>query len=122
MAWFYLIVAAALEACWIFSLKFLSFEKFKKLSWHNFSTPEGLNIWLPLMGYIIFGAANTYYFALAMKNIPATIAFTIWTAISIVFIKIVETTFFHDKITWLEIFFLIIIMSGIVGLKWASKN
>lgn len=122
MAWFYLILAAALEACWMFSLKFLSFSKFKDLSWHNFSTPEGFNVWLPLIGYIIFGAANTYYFALAMKNIPATIAFTIWTALSIIFIKIVETTLSQSKITWLEIFFLIVIVSGIVGLKWASNS
>jgi quaternary ammonium compound-resistance protein SugE len=118
MAWIYLIVAAALEACWMFSLKFLSFEKFNTLTISNFFQPTELKIWLPLAGYIFFGAANTYLFSLAMKNIPTAIAFTIWTALSIMFIKIVEVTFFHN----LEIFFLLVILSGIIGLKMVAKN
>ena len=122
MAWFYLIVAAALEACWMFSLKFLSFSKFKTLNLENFVQSEGLNIWLPLAGYIFFGAANTYYFSLAMKNIPTTIAFTIWTVLSIIFIKMVEVVFFHDKISMVELFFLGLIVIGIIGLKMVVKS
>jgi quaternary ammonium compound-resistance protein SugE len=121
MAWIYLFLAAALEACWMFSLKYLSFSKFKTLDYQNFTKNEGLQIWLPLAGYIIFGAANTYYFSLAMKNIPTAIAFTIWTAVSIIFIKIVEVTFFQNKISLLEFFFLSLIVVGIVGLKMVSK-
>jgi quaternary ammonium compound-resistance protein SugE len=122
MAWIYLILAAALEACWMFSLKFLSFDKFKTLTLVNFFEANEMKIWLPLAGYIIFGAANTYLFSLAMKNIPTAIAFTIWTALSIMFIKIVEVTFFHNKISILEIFFLLVILSGIIGLKMVAKN
>ncbi len=121
MAWFYLILAAALEACWMFSLKFLSFTKFKTLNLDNFLKTEGLLIWLPLAGYILFGAANTYYFSLAMKNIPTAIAFTIWTAVSIMFIKIVEVTFFQQKISLIEFFFLGLIITGIIGLKMVTK-
>lgn len=122
MAWFYLILAAALEACWMFSLKFLSFTKFKELTIDNFSNAESIKIWLPLLGYILFGIANTYYFSLAMKNIPPAVAFAIWTAVSIVFIKLVDVIVFHDKLSLLEIFFLTLILSGIVGLKWASSK
>ncbi len=122
MAWFYLILAAALEACWMFSLKFLSFSKFKTLSFGNFVQTEGLNIWLPLAGYIFFGAANTYFFSLAMKNIPTNIAFTIWTALSIMFIKVVDVTFFQSKTSLIEIFFLSLIILGIIGLKIIAKS
>jgi quaternary ammonium compound-resistance protein SugE len=122
MAWIYLILAAALEACWMFSLKFLSFSKFKTLNSDIFLKTEGFQIWLPLAGYIFFGAANTYYFSLAMKNIPTAIAFTIWTAVSIIFIKIVEISFFQNKISLLEFFFLGVIILGIVGLKLVSKS
>ena len=121
MAWIYLILAATLETCWIFSLKFLSFSKFKSLTLTNFLTYEGLNIWLPLAGYILFGLANVYCFSLAMKTIPSAIAFTIWTAISIMFIKIVEVTFFKGTTSVSEVFFLVIILIGIVGLKVVSK-
>jgi quaternary ammonium compound-resistance protein SugE len=122
MAWIYLIVAAALEACWMFSLKFLSFDKFKMLTLSNFFQTTEMKIWLPLAGYIFFGASNTYFFSLAMKNIPTAIAFTIWTAVSIMFIKIVEVTYFHNKISYLEIFFLFLILGGIIGLKMVAKN
>ena len=122
MAWIYLIIAAALEACWMFSLKFLSFEKFNTLTLTNFFHQQEMKIWLPLAGYIFFGATNTYFFSLAMKNIPTAIAFTIWTAVSIMFIKVVEVTFFQNKISFLEIFFLLIILAGIVGLKVVAKN
>ena len=121
MAWIYLIAAAALEACWMFSLKFLSFSKFKTLTFENFIKPEGLNVWLPLAGYIVFGIANTYCFSVAMKSIPTAIAFTIWTAISIIFIKTVDVIFFENKISLVEIFFLSVIVVGIVGLKVSSK-
>jgi quaternary ammonium compound-resistance protein SugE len=122
MAWIYLIIAAALEACWMFSLKFLSFDKFKILTFANFFQTTEMKIWLPLAGYIFFGATNTYFFSLAMKNIPTSIAFTIWTAVSIMFIKMVEVTFFHGKITFLEMFFLLLILWGIIGLKMVAKN
>ena len=121
MAWIYLIIAAALEACWMFSLKFLSFSKFKTLTFENLIKPEGLTIWLPLAGYIVFGIANTYFFSLAMKTIPTAVAFTIWTAISIVFIKIIDMVFFESKINSTEIFFLTLIAIGIIGLKISSK-
>ncbi len=122
MAWFYLILAAGLEACWMFSLKFLSFTKFKILNFQNFTKSEGLTIWLPLAGYIIFGITNTYFFSLAMKNIPTAIAFTIWTAISILFIKMVEVIFLHGKLSLPEIGFLVVILIGIIGLKMVSKT
>ena len=122
MGWVYLILAAALEAGWMFSLKFLSFSKFKILHFDNFFKAEGFHIWFPLAGYIFFGAANTYYFSIAMKNIPTAIAFSIWTAVSMIFIKIIEVTFFHDKVTISEIFFLGLIMIGILGLKIVTKT
>ncbi len=121
MAWIYLMLAATLETCWMFSLKFLAFSKFKSLTFQNFFTSEGLNIWLPLAGYILFGIANVYFFSLAMKTIPSAIAFTIWTAMSITFIKIVEVTFFKGTLSALEVFFLALVLIGIVGLKVVSK-
>jgi quaternary ammonium compound-resistance protein SugE len=56
-----------------------------------------------------------------MKSIPTAIAFTIWTAISIVFIKTADIIFFESKINTTEIFFLCIIAIGIIGLKISAK-
>ena len=121
MAWVYLILAAILEAFWMFSLKFLSFEKFKTLTFSGFFQTSETKIWLPLAGYIFFGIANTFFLSLAMKNVSTAIAFTVWTAISIVFIKMGEVLYFQDRISTTELFFLGLIMVGIIGLKIVAK-
>jgi quaternary ammonium compound-resistance protein SugE len=116
--WFYLILAALLETAWTFSIKFLTFKDVLKLRFHNFYSPtEGLPILLPFLGYIVFGIGNIYFFSLAMKNIPITTAFTAWTALTIVALKVSEFLFFQEKISLIEMFFILLIVIGIIGLK-----
>jgi len=57
-----------------------------------------------------------------MKDIPTSIAFTIWTSLSIIFIKLVEVAFFNHKISWVELFFLGSLISRITGLKMIAKS
>ena len=45
---------------------------------------------VPFVGYILFGLANIYLFSLAIKQIPTATAFAVWTAITLIFIKIAE--------------------------------
>jgi quaternary ammonium compound-resistance protein SugE len=120
MAWFYLLLAAICETCWTFSLKYADLKKVKTLDWQNFAATEGLLIWLPLVGYVVFGVANIYFFSSAMKTIPTATAFAVWTAISMGLIKLSEVLFFKNSISWSEIFFLLLITVGIVGLKTVS--
>jgi quaternary ammonium compound-resistance protein SugE len=121
MNWIYLFIAALLETAWTFSLKEMSFSDLRKLSLTNFYTPEyGLPILLPFIGYIIFGIGNIYLFSMAMKHIPAAIAFAVWTSATLIFIKIADALFFHQKIEISDIFYTLLIVIGIVGLK--TKN
>jgi quaternary ammonium compound-resistance protein SugE len=121
MPWIYLFIAAIFETCWTFSLKYLEFSKLKMLTFGTFLQPEGLIIWLPLLGYIVFGVGNIYCFSLAMKHIPTATAFAVWTAISMGLIKLAEVFVFHQKVSTSEIFFLMLITVGIIGLKMSSK-
>lgn len=119
MAWIYLIIAAAFEAAWTFSLKFLSFSALKTLRWNTFYNPHtGLPIILPFAGYILFGIGNIYFFSLAIKQVPTATAYAVWTAVTLVLIKFSEITFLNQRITWPEIFFMLLIMTGILGLKY----
>jgi quaternary ammonium compound-resistance protein SugE len=121
--WFYLILAALLETAWTFSIKFLTFKDVLKLRFHNFYSPtEGMPILLPFLGYIVFGIGNIYFFSLAMKNIPIATAFAVWTALTIVVLKISEYLFFQEKISLSEIFFIMLIVIGIVGLKMSVSK
>ncbi|GAC1311850.1 MAG: hypothetical protein NVSMB24_32180 [Mucilaginibacter sp.] len=91
-------------------LKALNFTNFYK--WHG-----GLPALLPFVGYVLFGVANIYFFSTAIKQIPTAMAFAVWTAITLIFLKIAETSFFHQRISVAEMFFMLLIMVGIMGLK-----
>lgn len=77
----------------------------------------GLPVVLPFVGYVLFGLANIYFFSTAIKQIPTAMAFAVWTATTLIFLKITEVLFFHSRISWPEIFFMLLIMIGILGLK-----
>jgi quaternary ammonium compound-resistance protein SugE len=119
LAWIFLIIAAACEAAWTFSLKLMKFSSLKTLNWHTLISPGiSLPIILPFAGYVIFGLVNIYFFSMAIKQIPMAIAFAVWTAASLVFIKAAEVAFFKQPIALAEIFFILMIMAGMLGLKY----
>jgi len=117
MAWLYIFIAALLEAAWTFSLKFLSFKEIKSLPFQKIFEMEGFLKISPLLGYIVFGIGNIYFFSKALKTIPTATAMAVWMALALVFIKFSEIFFFQAKFNWLEAFFLMLISIGIVGLK-----
>jgi len=119
LAWLYLILAAACETAWTFCLKFMKFSDFKTLSFVDFYKWQGrLTVLLPFIGYILFGLANIYLFSLAIKQLPTAVAFAVWTAATLILIKCAELSFFNQHISWPEIFFMLLIMVGILGLKF----
>lgn len=121
MAWIYLIIAAAFEAAWTFSLKFMKFAQLKALRWNTFYDPHaGLPILVPFVGYIIFGVGNIYFFSLAIKQVPTATAYAVWTAVTLILIKVSEMTFLNQKITFAEGFFMFLIMIGILGMKYVA--
>ena len=118
MAWIYLVIAALFETVWTFAVKYLKFSDFKHLTLANFHKSDGLRIMAPLAAYIVFGVANVYFFSLALKQVSTATAFAVWTAVTLAFIKIAEVAFLHESISWNETFFLLLIMAGIIGLKY----
>jgi quaternary ammonium compound-resistance protein SugE len=118
LAWIYLLLAATCETAWTFCLKFMKFSDLKTLRFINFYRWQGgLPVLIPFIGYILFGVANIYLFSIAIKQIPTATAFAVWTAITLIFIKIAELVFLGQRISWIEIFFMLLIMIGIMGLK-----
>src|ERR1700761_6614998 len=79
---------------------------------------KGLPVILPFIGYIVFGIGNIYFFSLSIKQLPVAIAYAVWTAITLILIKVAEMTFFGQRISLAETFFMLLIMTGILGLKF----
>ena len=119
MAWIYLIIAAAFETAWTFCIKYMEFSALKTLRWATAFSPQvGLPIVVPFLGYIAFGVGNIYFFSLAIKNMPTAIAYAVWTAVTLVMIKLTETLFLKQRTTLPELLFVTMIMVGILGLKY----
>lgn len=120
--WAYLVVAACLEVCWIYSVKFLDFKKVWQISWSQLLKDQTqMQILLPLIGYIVFGVTNIMLFSVAMRKIPASTAFAVWMALALIGARIVEIAWFKDSFTWANIFFLVLILIGIIGLKSTTQ-
>ena len=123
MAWLYLFIAALFESAWTFSLKFMRFGDLKTLRFTNFyKTAEGLPILVPFVGYILFGIGNIYFFSIAIKQVSTATAYAVWTAITLVLIKVAEVVIFKQKVSWLEVLFMMMIMAGIMGLKFYGTS
>jgi quaternary ammonium compound-resistance protein SugE len=119
LAWIFLLIAAIFEAAWTFSLKFMKFNELKLLKINSLlSLHNGLPVLLPFVGYIVFGIGNIYFFSLAIKQLPVAIAYAVWTAVTLVLIKIAEMSFFNQRLSFAETFFMLLIMTGILGLKY----
>jgi quaternary ammonium compound-resistance protein SugE len=96
----------------------MKFNDLKTLRFINFYRWQGgLPVLIPFVGYILFGLANIYLFSMAIKQIPTATAFAVWTAITLMLIKAAELAFFNQRISWVEVFFMLLIMVGILGLK-----
>jgi len=123
VAWFYVFIAAVFEAAWTFSLKFMRFSDVKTLRFTNFyKVAEGLPILVPFLGYILFGIGNIYFFSMAIKQVPTATAYAVWTAATLILIKFSEVVFFKQRISFTEIFFMLMIMTGIMGLKFYGTS
>ncbi len=119
--WFYLILASCLEVCWIYSVKYLDIKKVFAISWQNtLKDHTQLAPLLPLIAYLFFGLTNVILFSIAMRKIPASTAFAVWMALALAGAKIVEVAWFKESFSWANLFFVVLILVGIVGLKTTS--
>ena len=122
-AWAFLLIAAGFEAAWTYSLKKVSLSSIKYAITENpfFSVTVGKEIGYLLI-YLGLGGANIFFLSLSLKSIPLTLAIASWTAISLIFIKLFDIFILKTPTNSLEIFFLTLIVVGIVGLKFSSPN
>lgn len=120
--WIFLGVAALFETAWTYCLKYMKFSDLKLLRWHTFYRADmGLPILGPFLGYIVFGIANIVLFSNAIKVIPTPTAFAVWTALTLILIKLVDILYFRTGWSLTEAFFLLLITAGIIGLKASAS-
>jgi quaternary ammonium compound-resistance protein SugE len=119
--WIYLLMASGLEAAWTFSLRKLDLGALKNAIVENplLSSAVGVQFGYLLL-YLGLGGSNIYFLSLSMKTIPMTIAIATWTSVSLILIKMCDIFILKNPTNLSEFFFLTLIITGIVGLKFSA--
>lgn len=106
MAWIYLLVAGLFECAWAIGLKYT--DGFTKL--------------LPSVFTLVSMAISVYLLSISMKSIPIGTAYAIWTGIGAVGVSILGMFLLNEPKDILRILCLVLIISGIIGLKLISPK
>ena len=106
MAWIYLVVAGLFECGWAIGLKYT----------------EGFSKIIPSLLTISAMAISFWLLSAAMKTIPVGTAYAVWTGIGAVGVAIMGMVLFGESRDIMRVICLLLIVSGIVGLKLVSSS
>jgi quaternary ammonium compound-resistance protein SugE len=119
--WINIFIAAIFETGWTYALKYMDFSALKEAYGKDTLWSESVGIQLsPFFFYVVFGGGNIYFLQAALKEIPTATAIAVWTAFSLVMIKLCDIYYFKTGTSFMEFFFLALIVIGIIGLKYVS--
>lgn len=106
MAWIYLLIAGLLEIGWAIGLKYT--EGFSKL-WPSVATISAM-----IASFALLGAA--------LKTIPVGTAYAVWTGIGASGTAIAGMMFLGESRDVLRLVCILLIVAGVLGLKFASTT
>jgi quaternary ammonium compound-resistance protein SugE len=75
-----------------------------------------------IAGYAGFGVANMLFFAKSIRKIAPAVAFAVWTGLALVGITLCDGLFRGVELYWPQIGCILLILTGILGLKFYSKQ
>jgi quaternary ammonium compound-resistance protein SugE len=105
MAWIYLIIAGLFECGWAIGLKYT----------------DGFTRLIPSLLTVSAMAISFWLLSVAMKTIPVGTAYAVWTGIGAVGVAILGMVLLGESRDILRVISLLLIVSGIMGLKLASS-
>lgn len=101
MSWIYLFIAGITEIVWAVGLKFA----------------DGFTNLVPSLITLVFIVISFLLFATAMKTIPIGTAYAVFTGIGAAGTAVVGIVLFNENASVEKLFFLLLLLVGIVGLK-----
>ena len=106
MAWIILVLAGLFEVAWAVGLKYT----------------DGFTRLLPSVATLAAMAVSVGLLALAVKTLPLSTAYAIWTGIGAVGAVILGIVLFHESASAARLACLALIIVGIIGLKVVSPE
>ncbi|KAF2392504.1 MULTISPECIES: DMT family transporter [Pseudomonas] len=101
MAWFFLLIAAGFEVTFAMSMKYA----------------EGFTRLWPSVITVVAAIAGIYFLTLAMRELPVSIAYPIWTAIGSLGTVFLGFALLGETLTVVKLISVGLIVTGVVGLK-----
>ena len=105
MAWFILFIAGIFEIAWAVGLKY----------------SDGLSKFWPSVFTIVCLVISMGMLAFAVRSLPVGTAYAVWTGIGAVGTVILGMVLFNEPKDLARIFFIGMILAGIIGLKFFTK-
>lgn len=105
MPWIFLLIAGIFEVIWAIGLKYT----------------EGFTRLYPSIVTIAGMIVSFYFLSLATKTLPIGTAYAVWTGIGAIGAVIMGIILFNESRDIIRIFFLLLILAGIIGLKSVSS-
>ncbi|WP_305044208.1 quaternary ammonium compound efflux SMR transporter SugE [Geoalkalibacter sp.] len=106
MAWMQLFIAGLFEVIWAVGLKFT----------HGFTRIGPSVLTIAAMG------VSFWFLTQALRTLPVGTAYAVWTGIGAVGTAAVGMLFLGEPRTALRLFFIVLIVIGIAGLKWSASR
>jgi len=106
MVWTYLVIAGLFECAWAIGLKFT----------------EGFTRFWPSLFTILSMVISFWLLSFAMRSIPVGTAYAVWTGIGAVGVAVLGMAIFGESRDLMRVICLLLIVSGIVGLKLVSST
>src|SRR5215467_6112910 len=106
MAWIYLSFAGLLEVAWAIGLKYT----------------EGWTRLYPSLLTAAAMVASFYFLSLAVKTLPIGTAYAVWTGIGTVGAALLGMLIFGESREFSKIICIVLIVTGIVGLKLIAAH
>ena len=105
MKWLMLLLAGIFEVVWAIAMKY----------------SNGFSVLIPSVITAITYILSAVFLALALKNLPLGMAYVMWVGVGIIGTTILGVLLFHEKLTLLQIISIILIIIGVIGLKFFAK-
>ena len=123
ISWIYLLIASLSEALWLFAVKFMDVKAVKAMGWSGFfHDPLHAKPLLPFLGYAVFGAGNVIFLSMSMRTIPASTAAAVWMAVALVSAKLIDTFWFKEPLSGVQVLWFAFIIVGVVGLNLTGAS
>ncbi|WP_018664372.1 DMT family transporter [Heyndrickxia acidiproducens] len=95
---------------------------FEILGTTSMKLSAGFSKWVPSILLFLFYGLSLTFVTLSLKKIEVSIAYAVWSGLGTAIITAVSFFYFKEPVTLAKIFFILMIIGGVIGLNFSSGS